>query len=166
MNSVDKVNKLSKYHFISIFGNVFEKTKWIAEETYELKPFNDLKELFNKMLEVFEKSNKTKHLKILNTHPSLAIEKKLTHDSKKEQNDSNLNQCSDVEFEEFKKLNREYKEKFGFPFIIAVKGKNKKEILDEFKIRISNNADIEFNEAKKQVKKIAIFRLNEILKKN
>jgi len=166
MNSVDKVNKLSKYHFISIFGNVFEKTKWIAEETYELKPFNDLKELFNKMLEVFEKSNKTKHLKILNTHPSLVIEKKLTHDSKKEQNDSNLNQCSDGEFEEFKKLNKEYKEKFGFPFIIAVKGKNKKKILDEFKIRISNNADIEFNEAKKQIKKIAIFRLNEILKKN
>ena len=166
MNSVDKVNKLSKYHFISIFGNVFEKTKWIAEETYELKPFNDLKELFNKMLEVFEKSNKTKHLKILNTHPNLAIEKKLTHDSKKEQDNSNLNQCSDEEFEEFKKLNKEYKEKFGFPFIIAVKGKNKKEILDKFKIRISNNVDIEFNEAKKQVKKIAIFRLNEILQKN
>ena len=166
MNSADKVNKLSKYDFISIFGNVFEKTKWIAEETYELKPFNNLEELFNKMINVFEKSNKEKHLKIFNAHPDLVVEKKLTNDSKKEQSDSNLNECSDEEFEEFKKLNKEYKEKFGFPFIIAVKGKNRKEILNKFKIRILNNIDIEFNEAKKQVKKIAIFRLNEILKKN
>ena len=65
---------------------------------------------------------------------------------------------------EFKKLNKEYKKKFGFPFIIAVKGKNKNEILNKFKKRILNNIDSEFKEAKKQVKKIATFRLNEIKK--
>ncbi len=65
---------------------------------------------------------------------------------------------------EFKKLNEEYKKKFGFPFIIAVKGKNKEEILINFRQRITNNINSEFEEAKKQVKKIASFRLGEIIK--
>ena len=65
---------------------------------------------------------------------------------------------------EFKKLNKEYKKKFGFPFIIAVKNKNKGEILNIFRQRITNNINLEFEEAKKQVKKIASFRLSEIIK--
>ena len=78
---------------------------------------------------------------------------------------SKLNECSDDEYEEFKKLNFEYKKKFNFPFIIAVKGKNKNEILMNFRQRIKNDVESEFLEAKKQVKKIATFRLNEINKK-
>ena len=133
MNSIDKFNKLSKPEFISIFGNVFEKTEWIAERCYNSKPYNNVDELFLKMMEVFEKTEKEKHLEILNAHPNLAIEKKLTKDSKNEQKNASLNQCNDEEFIEFKKLNKEYKKKFGFPFIIAVKGKNKEEILNSFR---------------------------------
>ena len=125
MNSIDKFNKLSKPEFISIFGNVFEKTEWIAERCYDSKPYNNIDELFFKMMEVFEKTEKEKHLEILNAHPNLAVEKKLTEDSKNEQKNASLNQCNDEEFIEFKKLNEEYKKKFGFPFFIAVKGKNK-----------------------------------------
>ena len=164
MNSIDKVNKLSKSDFISIFGNVFEKTEWIAQKSYDLKPYKNFEELFAKMVEVFENIKKEKHLEILNAHPNLAVEKKLTRDSKKEQKNSSLNQCTEKEFLEFKKLNEEYKKKFGFPFIIAVKGKNKEEILNSFRQRIANNINLEFIEAKKQVKKIAIFRLSEIIK--
>ena len=164
MNSVDKVNKLSKSDFISVFGNVFEKTDWIAEKTYALKPFNNFQELFSKMVKIFENSKKENHLEILNAHPDLVVEKQLTDDSRKEQNNANLNQCSDLEFEEFKKLNKEYKKKFKFPFIIAVKGKNKEEILNNFRQRITNDINLEFEEAKKQVKKIASFRLSEIIK--
>ena len=94
----------------------------------------------------------------------MAVEKKLTKDSKNEQKNASLNQCTDKEFIEFKKLNEEYKKKFGFPFIIAVKGKNKEEILNSFRQRITNNINSEFEEAKKQVKKIASFRLSEIIK--
>ena len=65
---------------------------------------------------------------------------------------------------EFEKLNLDYERKFKFPFIIAVKDKNKNQILDSFRDRIKNNYEIEFNEAKSQVEKIALFRLNEILK--
>ena len=164
MDSIEKFNKLSKVEFISIFGNIFEKTEWIAERCYESKPYNNLDELILKMMKIFENTEKEKHLEILNSHPDLAVEKKLTKDSKNEQKNASLNQCTDEEFIEFKKLNEEYKKKFGFPFIIAVKGKNKEEILNSFRQRITNNINLEFEEAKKQVKKIASFRLSEIIK--
>ena len=164
MDSIEKFNKLSKVEFISIFGNIFEKTEWIAERCYESKPYNNLDELILKMMKIFENTEKEKHLEILNSHPDLAVEKKLTKDSKNEQKNASLNQCTDEEFIEFKKLNEEYKKKFGFPFIIAVKGKNKEEILNSFRQRITNNINLEFEEAKKQVKKIANFRLSEIIK--
>jgi OHCU decarboxylase len=164
MNLIDKINKLTQGDFISIFGNVFEKTNWVAEKTYTLKPFNDFEELHSKMLDIFKNSTKEQHLKILNSHPELAVEKVLTFDSKKEQSNSRLDQCSEQEFKEFKKLNEKYKKKNGFPFIITVKGKNIEEILNNFRQRITNNIDTEFNEAKNQVKKIASLRLNEITK--
>ena len=164
MDSIDKFNKLSKTEFISIFGNIFEKTKWIAERCYESKPYNNLDELVSKMLKIFENIEKERHLEILNSHPDLAVEKKLTEDSKNEQKNASLNQCTDEEFVEFKKLNEKYKKKFGFPFIIAVKGKNKEKILNSFRQRITNNINLEFEEAKKQVKKIANFRLSGIIK--
>ena len=164
MDTVDKVNNLRKSDFISIFGNVFEKTQWIAEKAYDSIPYKNFEELFSKMMEIFENSKKERHLEILNAHPDLAVEKKLTEDSKNEQKNASLNQCTDEEFVEFRKLNNEYKKKFGFPFIIAVKGKNKEEILNNFRQRLINNINLEFKEAKKQVKKIASFRLSEIIK--
>ena len=164
MSLIDKFNKLNKSDFLSIFGNVFEKTEWIAEKCYDLKPYNSIDELFLKMMEIFENAKKESHLEILNAHPDLAVEKKLTKDSKNEQKNASLNQCTDQEFIEFNNLNKKYKKKFSFPFIIAVKGKNKEEILNIFRQRIANNINLEFEEAKKQVKKIASFRLNEIIK--
>ena len=164
MDLTDKFNKLGKTEFISTFGNIFEKTEWIAERCYESKPYNNPNELILKMMEIFENTEKERHLEILNSHPNLAVEKKLTDDSKNEQKNASLNQCTNEEFMEFKKLNEDYKKKFGFPFIIAVKGKNKEEILNSFRQRITNNINSEFEEAKKQVKKIANFRLSEIIK--
>ena len=164
MDSIDTFNKLNKSEFLSTFGNVFEKTEWIAEKCYNSKPFNNVQELVNKMIEIFENSIKEKHLEIFNSHPDLAVKKKLTRESENEQANANLNQCTNEEFEEFNRLNEKYKKKFGFPFIIAVKGKNKNEILKIFRQRITNNINLEFEEAKKQVKKIATFRLSEIIK--
>tara|TARA_Y100000590_G_scaffold257670_1_gene289382 strand:- start:4536 stop:5033 length:498 start_codon:yes stop_codon:yes gene_type:complete len=163
MKSIDNINQLNKSDFLSIFGNVFEKTEWITEKVFELKPFKNFNDLSSKILEQYENCNKENIIKILNSHPELAVAKKLTDESKLEQAGANLNECTVDEFNEFKNLNFQYKNKFGFPFIIAVKGKNKTEILNNFRQRILNNIEIEFEEAKKQVKKIATFRLNEIL---
>ena len=165
---INKINKLSQSEFVKVFANIFENSTWIAEELYKQKPFNGFKELSSKMLDIFEKTSKKEQLIILNAHPDLADKTKissLTPNSKVEQIDVGLDQCTEDEFREFKDLNDKYKKKFGFPFIYAVKGKEKKEILSNFRQRSLNNIDVEFIEAKKQVKKIASLRLNETNKK-
>ena len=163
INSVDTINQLTKNDFIDIFGNVFEKTYWIADKTFDLKPYRNFNELLSIFFKFYESSSIEDLLKIFNAHPELAVEKKLTNESRKEQNNANLNQCNDEEFHEFQSLNLEYRKKFGFPFIIAVKGKKKKEILENFRQRFANDTNKEFNEAKEQVKKIADYRLKEII---
>ena len=164
MDSINKVNKLNKSDFISIFGNVFEKTEWIAERVFDYLPYKNFDNLLLKFFKIYNESNKESIIKILNSHPELVVEQKLTNESKKEQKSAGLNECSKEEVEEFKKLNLNYKKKFGFPFIIAVKGKNKNDILSYFRTRIKNSFDEEFIEAKKQVGKIATFRFKEITK--
>ena len=164
MIDIKKINSLDKSEFLSIFGNVFEKSKWVSEKVFDKKPFENLESFVSEIIGIYENSDNKTILEILNLHPELAVEKKLTADSEVEQSKANLKQCTPEEFDEFKKLNIEYKKKFNFPFIIAVKGKNKNEILNYFRERINNSLDAEFLEAKKQVKKIATFRLEEIIK--
>ena len=163
MKITKDLNTLTKSEFITIFGSIFEKSEWIANETFELKPFKNSKDLVDKMINIYDSCSIDKILKILNLHPKLAIEKKLSSFSSKEQTGAELDKCSNEELIEFNKLNFDYEKKFKFPFIIAVKGKNKDQILENFRIRIKNNYEEEFQEAKKQVTKIALFRLNEIL---
>ena len=163
INSIEEVNQLSENDFVGTFGNVFEKTNWIANKAFNSKPYKSFNEFMTQIIKIYENSSKEDCLKIFNAHPELAVEKKLTEDSHKEQRSANLNRCNSEEFNEFKTLNIAYKSKFGFPFIIAVKGKNKNEILNNFRRRIKNEINLEFNEAKEQVKKIATFRLNEII---
>ena len=162
MKSINNINQLNKSDFLSIFGNIFEKTEWIAEKVFYLKPFKNIDDLFSKIINQYESCNKEQILLILNSHPELAVEKKLTKDSSNEQSVASLNECTIDEFEEFRKLNIEYRTKFGFPFIIAVKGKNKNDILNDFRKRIQNDLNSEFDEAKKQVMKIAFFRFKDI----
>ena len=161
---INKINKLSKSEFIKVFANIFENARWIAEELHNQKPFDNFEELSSKMLNIFETAKKEKQLKILKDHPDLANKTKissLTPDSLKEQTSVGLDQCTEEEFNEFKKLNHVYK-KFGFPFILAVKEKTKIEILNNFRKRISSNPEKEFNEAVNQVKQIAILRLKDL----
>ena len=165
---INKINKLSESEFAKVFANIFENASWIANKLYNLKPFTSFEELSSKLINIFESCSKEKKLEILNAHPDLANKTKissLTPDSKKEQNSAGLDQCTEDEFNEFKKLNLIYK-KFGFPFILAVKGKNKNEILNNFRKRVSSSSQIEFEEAIKQVKKIASLRLQEIRDKD
>ncbi len=162
---INKINNLSQIKFNEIFANIFEKTKWIAERLYNQKPFNSFEDLCSKILEIFKTTSKENQLKIIRAHPDLADKTKislLNIDSRTEQNRAGLNQCSEKEFREFKNLNNEYKKKFGFPFILAVEGKNKAEILNKFKKRILNSAEDEFKEAISQICRIANLRLNKI----
>ena len=100
------------------------------------------------MTQIYESSSKNEILNILNAHPKLAVEKNLTEHSSKEQSRANLKNCTQEEYDEFKILNNNYEKKFGFPFIIAVKGKDKIEILNNFRQRINNGVELEFKESK------------------
>tara|TARA_B110000196_G_C20596889_1_gene408937 strand:+ start:18 stop:524 length:507 start_codon:yes stop_codon:yes gene_type:complete len=164
----NKIEKLSEAKFIEVFGNIFENANWIAKELYEQKPFKNFQDLSKKMIIIFEASHNQEKLKILNSHPDLADKTKigsLTPDSNKEQNNAGLDQCTEKEFNKFKNLNSEYKNKFGFPFIFAVKGKKKLEILLNFKKRILSNKKDEFSEGVSQVVQIANLRLDELKNK-
>ena len=164
----NKIDKLSKTEFIQVFGNIFENASWIAEKLYGQKPFKNFKDLSKKMIFIFEDSSNQTKLQIFNAHPDLADRAKigsLTPDSNKEQSDAKLDQCTKEEFNNFKNLNLKYKNKFGFPFIIAVKGKNKNEILANFKKRVVLDEQIELDEAINQVKQIATLRLDELKNK-
>ena len=156
-------NTINKNEFTAIFGSIFEKSEWIAAETFKQKPFKNSQDLINKMIKIYESCSADQIIVILNLHPKLAIEKKLTSFSTKEQSGAKLDRCSKEELEEFNQLNFDYEKKFQFPFIIAVKGKNKNDILENFRSRINNDYEKEFQEARKQVIEIAILRLNEIL---
>ncbi len=165
---INKINKLSQSEFIKVFANIFENARWIAEELYKQKPFKDFNELSSKIMNIFDTSSKEKKLKILKDHPDLGDKTKissLTADSQKEQKNAGLDMCTKEEFNEFKKLNNTYK-KYGFPFILAVEGKNKIEILNNFRKRINSEPQIEFEEAVNQVKKIASLRLKNLNNKN
>ena len=164
----NKIDKLTETEFTEVFGNIFENASWIAVRLYKQKPFYNFNNLCEKMISIFEEADNQIKLKILNSHPDLANKTKigsLTPDSNKEQASAGLDQCTAEEFSEFKNLNIKYKNNFGFPFILAVKGKNKLEILDNFKRRILSDKQVEFDEAIKQVKEIANLRLDELKKK-
>jgi len=164
----NKIDKLTESEFVEVFGNIFENASWIAKKLYDQKPFKNFQDLSKKMIDIFKTANNEDKLKILNAHPDLADKTKidsLTQDSNKEQNSVGLDQCTEDEFKQFKNLNSEYKNKFGFPFIFAVKGKKKSEILFNFKKRVLSNKKTEFDEGVAQVIQIANLRLNELKNK-
>ncbi len=165
MSLENDLNNLNRDKFISLFGVIFEKTQWIAEKLLEHKPFKNKEDLIYKMIQIYDVAEKIEILNILRSHPKLAVEKNLTKHSLTEQSSANLKNCTVEEYDEFKKLNDEYEKKFGFPFILAVKGKDKIGILNNFRQRINNDVELEFKEAKTQVRKIALFRLNELFTK-
>ena len=117
-----------------------------------------------KMKKVVNKSPDNLKLKLLRAHPELGIKKSqlssLTESSQEEQKSAGLDQCSEEEYEEIKSLNKLYKEKFDFPFIIAVKGLNRSDVINSMKNRVNNNYEEEFSTAINEVHKIAKIRLD------
>ena len=168
----DKIrpSTLNREDFISYFGNIYENSPWIAENAYdsELSVAHDTINGFHSLLTVqFRLANHESKLKVLKAHPELAGNRigneSLTENSKTEQSSANLDKLTSNEQKEFDQLNQSYKSKFGFPFIIAVKGLSKTEILREFEARINNDSEAEFHKACEQVEKIALIRIIEIL---
>jgi OHCU decarboxylase len=160
---------LSRDEFVAAFGPVYEHSPWIAEATWDQglrDSHNTAQGLHEIMAAIVDIANKEARLALLRAHPDLAgklaVKGELTEQSSNEQAGAGLDQCTAEEFAEFQKLNSRYKTSFGFPYILAVSGRGRLEILENFRSRIDNSPDDEFAEAMTQVHRIARIRLDQI----
>jgi OHCU decarboxylase len=158
---------MDRADFVSRFGGIFEHSAWIAQRAYEAHemPGHLSAEWLHHVLSgAFRAASEEERLAVLRAHPDLAgklaVAGELTEDSRREQAGAGLDRLTETEFERFTDLNTRYQAKFGFPFIIAVKGQKKEEILHAFENRIHNSRQVEFETACKEVEKIAALRLN------
>jgi 2-oxo-4-hydroxy-4-carboxy-5-ureidoimidazoline decarboxylase len=157
---------MTQEDFMDVFGGVYEHTPWIAEAVYAagLTGSQDtVAGLHDSLRTNVDNADDEKKLALLRAHPDLAgklaISGELTAVSTSEQASAQLDKCTPEEFAEFQSLNDRYKEAFGFPYILAVRGRNRQEILENFRSRVDNTPDTEFAEALKQVHRIALLRI-------
>jgi OHCU decarboxylase len=163
-------SRMDREEFVSRFGSVFEHSPWIAERAFalELGPAHDTAGgLHNALCRAFRAATDKERLGVLNAHPDLAgrlaTARRLTRESAKEQASAGLDALTDKERELFSNLNAAYVTTFGFPFIIAVKGRTKEEIMAAFEKRIGNDRATEFATACREVERIALLRLKDML---
>lgn len=165
MMSLDQVNAMSHADFMAAFGDVAEHSPWVAEAAAAERPFADRREMVAAFAAALQSAADGAKLAVLRAHPDLAGKVELTEDSTREQASAGLNSLSLEEFERFKALNDAYKAKFEFPFIFAVKGADKHQILEAFEERLDNSADHEFRTACAQVCRIFRFRIEDRVSK-
>ncbi len=160
MNIAD-VNALDAAAFESTFADVAEHSPWVASRAAEARPFANREAMGVAFAEVVMTADQTEQLALLQAHPDLATRVRLTPDSTKEQAGAGLDTLTPQEFAKFTAFNDAYKAENGFPFIFAVKGATKAQILKAFEERHSNSVAHEFEIALKQVCRIIRFRLEE-----
>ena len=166
--NIEDINNMNVSYFIETFKNIFEKTKLIAEKAENLRPYKNKSHMINNFLLIFDSLNLKKKIQIINNHPDLGdkikINQGLTKLSQEEQSLAGLQDCTEEEFDTFNQLNTSFKLKFKIPFIFAVRGKNKDDILNEFQLRLANsNINSEIDISIEQVKRIALLRLEELI---
>jgi OHCU decarboxylase len=159
-------SSLSREDFVNAFADIYEHSPWVAEKAYDLgqgSDLDDIETLHARMSDILLSADHATQLALINAHPDLAgkaaVQGQLTEASTNEQAGAGIHQCTAEEFARFTELNDAYKAKFAFPFIMAVKGSNRHQILAAFETRIHNSADVEFACALAEINKIAMFRL-------
>ncbi|WP_346796193.1 2-oxo-4-hydroxy-4-carboxy-5-ureidoimidazoline decarboxylase [Halomonas sp. Bachu 37] len=157
---------LDREQFLAHYGDIFEHSPWVAEQAWEqgLTSEHDYPDsLAETMGKCLQQADTEQQIAVIRAHPDLAgkaaISGDLTRDSASEQAGAGLDQCTPQEFKTFERLNQAYKEKFGFPFVIAVKGLDRHVILAEFERRLGNDLSTERRTAVEQIIKIARLRL-------
>ncbi len=163
--TLDDANALPHAAFVTAFGDIAEHSPWVAERAAAERPFADRREMIAAFAGAVQGAAGDAKLKLLNAHPDLAgkaaLAGALTDDSRAEQAGAGLDTLTAEEFERFTRLNDAYKDKFGFPFIYAVKGATKHDILAAFEERIGHDREREFDTATAQVCRILRFRIED-----
>ncbi|MGI9201115.1 MAG: 2-oxo-4-hydroxy-4-carboxy-5-ureidoimidazoline decarboxylase [Woeseiaceae bacterium] len=155
---------MNESEFVNRYAGIYEHSRWVAEETAaDAAASTDIAEIATLMAECVDNASEERQLALIRAHPDLAgkaqIAGELTADSTDEQASAGLDKCSADEYTQFQSLNDSYKEKFGFPFVMAVRASTRAEILAAFAARLENDAATEFETALQEIHKIARLRL-------
>jgi OHCU decarboxylase len=160
---------LSREAFVEAFADIYEHSPWVAEKAFDLcqdDRVDEIDGLHQRMADLLLSASHEAQLALINAHPDLAgkaaVRGELTEASTSEQAGAGIHECTAEEFSRFTELNDAYKAKFGFPFIMAVKGSNRHQILAAFEERIHNSPEAEFARALAEINKIALFRLQQM----
>jgi len=162
---IDAINLMSAADFVAAFGDVAEHSPWVAERAAKARPYADRRAMIEAFLDAIFDAEAPEKLALLRAHPDLAGKAAMAGDvaaeSKREQAGAGLNTLSPEEFARFTRLNTAYRDKFGFPFILAVRGATKHQIIASFEERITREEEAEFAAALVQVGRIIAFRLED-----
>jgi 2-oxo-4-hydroxy-4-carboxy-5-ureidoimidazoline decarboxylase len=161
MMTLEHINKMSAAEFEMEFGDVAEHSPWVARNASSSRPFTSRDKMIAAFRDAVLAAAETAQLALIRAHPDLATKARLTGDSTREQAQAGLGSLTADEFARFTHLNELYKSKFDFPFIFAVKGASKHQILASFMERVNNAKDDEFAMALEQVARIFRFRLED-----
>jgi len=158
---------MDTHDFIARFGGVYEHSPWVAEQVAPIAAdIDDTGRLAELMADCVDNASTEQQLVLIRAHPNLAdkarVAGELTPESSAEQRSAGLHQCTKLEFERFEALNDAYQDKFGFPFVMAVRGSSCAEILDTFSARLKNDYDQEFETALSEIHKIAKQRIEAV----
>lgn len=157
------LNGLDRAAFVELLGAVFEHSPWIAEAAWQRRPFASIDALHQAMVDTVIAAPHDKQLALLKAHPELGASKIVAEFSRREQASAGLDSARLADAAKLRNLNRTYRDRFGFPFIMAVKGKQRAEIIAAMEQRVTHAADDEFAVALDEVAKIARFRVDDIL---
>jgi 2-oxo-4-hydroxy-4-carboxy-5-ureidoimidazoline decarboxylase len=163
--SLAAINAMTAAEFVAVFGGIAEHSPWVAEAAAARRPFASRAAMVAAFQDAIGEAGGEAQAALLRAHPDLAgraaIAGDLTDDSRREQAGAGLDRLTAEEFARFTVLNTGYRERFGIPFIFAVRGADKHRILAAFEARIGNAADVEFATALEQVCRIVAFRLED-----
>lgn len=161
-----KPSTLDRDAFIATFADVYEHSPWVADTVYQAgvdETLDYVQVMHERMSQAMLSAPHDTQLALINAHPDLAgkaaVRGELTASSTAEQAGAGIHECTAEEFARFTELNQAYKDKFGFIFIMAVKGSNRHQILAAFEERMHNTPEQEFARALAEINKIALFRL-------
>lgn len=165
MLSLDDVNALPPEAFVARFGDVAEHSPWVAEVAAALRPFPSREGMIDAFAKAVRAATAEMQLKLVKAHPDLAGRAAragaMAADSRREQAGAGLDTLTADEYARFADLNGRYRARFGFPFILAVKGATKHQILEAFEARVGNSPDLEFQTALGQIARIFRFRIED-----
>jgi 2-oxo-4-hydroxy-4-carboxy-5-ureidoimidazoline decarboxylase len=161
--TIDQLNAADRQRFVDVLGGVFEHSPWVAEGAWPRRPFRDVGDLHGAMVTIVDDAERGQQLALLRAHPDLGTRARMSEASAGEQAGAGLDRLSPQVFERLQRLNAEYRRRFGFPFLFAVKGSTPQQILDALEQRLGRDADAELAEALRQVARIARFRLEDLV---